>query len=336
MRSIAWAAAVVSVLGNMSLLSPVTAIPSEAASPMILKLATAVSTSDPYQYGAEQFKGIVEKATNNRIQVQIFPAAQLGSEREIIEGVALGTIEIGLVASAPLSGFAKPFLLFDLPFLFKDAMQARQILDGPIGEQVAKSIESKGIKLLSFNESGFRMMINSKRDVRDPKDLQGLRFRVMENPVYVAMFEALGASAVPIPFGEVYTSVGTGVVDGAEIPVNVIYANKIHEVAKHMTLTRHTYTPTPWLMNLKLFHGLSAEDQALMLRASREASAAQRALIDRKTDEFIALLKKEGVQVTVLSGVQLQQLREKVRPVYQKFEKEIGTELLQAVLKAIQ
>lgn len=324
------------LLGGGLLLFPATAPPGEGASSMTLKLATAVSTSDPYQYGAERFKDIVEKATNKRIQVQIFPAAQLGSEREIIEGVGLGTIELGLVASAPLAGFAKPFLLFDLPFLFKDAAQARKVLDGPIGERVAKSIEAKGIRLLSFNESGFRMMINSKRDVKDPNDLKGLRFRVMENPVYVAMFESLGASAVPIPFGEVYTSLGTGVVDGAEIPVNVIYANKIYEVAKHMTLTRHTYTPTPWLMNLKLFNGLSADDQALMVRASREASAAQRALIDRKTDEFIALLKKEGVQVTVPSEAQLQQLREKVRPVYQKFEKEIGPDLLQDVLKAVQ
>lgn len=336
MKSLRQFAVSLCILGPAFLLFAALPGTTDAASSITLKLATAVSTADPYQYGAERFKDIVEKATNKRIQVQIFPAAQLGSEREIIEGVGLGTIEMGLVASAPLAGFAKPFLLFDLPFLFKGAAQARRIIDGPIGEQVAKSIEPKGIKLLSFNESGFRMMINSKRDVKNVDDLKGLRFRVMENPVYVAMFEALGASAVPIPFGEVYTSVGTGVVDGAEIPVNVIYANKIHEVAKHMTLTRHTYTPTPWLMNLKLFNGLSAEDQALMVRASREASGAQRALIDKKTDEFIALLKKDGVQVTSLSEAQLQQLREKVRPVYQKFEKEIGPDLLQGVLKAVQ
>jgi tripartite ATP-independent transporter DctP family solute receptor len=300
-----------------------------ASAGQTLKLAHAVGTQDPYQYGAERFKEIVERESGGRLSVQIFPAAQLGNEREIIEGVKLGTIEVGLVASAPLAGFSSAFLLFDLPFLFKDAAHARRVLDGLVGERVARTLEPQGIKVLAFNESGFRMMFNSKRPVTAPEDLKGLKFRVMENPVYVSLFKALGSSAVPIPFGEVYSSLQTGVVDGAEIPVNVIYANKFHEQAKHMALTRHTYTPTPFIANLGLVQSLPAEDQRLLQRAAREAAAAQRALIDRKTAEYIELLKKDGVRVT---EVDTTAFRARAMPVYKEFEGKIGKELIEAVL----
>ncbi len=295
-----------------------------------LKLAHAVGIQDPYQYGSERLKELVEKGTSGRLTVQIFPAGQLGNEREIIEGVKLGTIEVGLVASAPLAGFSNAFLLFDLPFLFNDAAHARRVIDGPIGDQVAKTLEPHGIKVLAYNESGFRMMFNSKRSVTTPDDLKGLKFRVMENPVYVSLFKALGSSAVPIPFGEVYGSLQTGVVDGAEIPVNVIYANKFYEQAKFMALTRHTYTPTPFIANLKFLQALSPGDQQIVTQAARDAAAAQRALIDRRTSEFIDLLKKEGVKVTEVDTVAF---RARAAPVHKEYEAKIGKELLDAVLK---
>src|SRR5262245_9489852 len=150
--------AVLTVLGSLA----------GAAAQTVVKLAHAVSTQDPYQYGSERFKELVEKGTANRLQVQIFPAGQLGNEREIIEGVKLGKIEVGLVASAPLAGFSTAFLLFDLPFLFNDAAHARRVLDGPVGDKVARTLEPLGIKVLAYNESGFRMMFNSKRAVRSP------------------------------------------------------------------------------------------------------------------------------------------------------------------------
>ena len=169
-----------------------------AVAQTVVKLAHAVSTQDPYQSGSERFKEFVEKGTGGRLQVQIFPAGQLGNEREIIEGVKLGTIEIGLVASAPLAGFSTAFLLFDLPFLFNDATHARRVLDGPVGDKVARTLEPIGIKVLAYNESGFRMMFNSKRAVRTPDDLKGLKFRVMENPVYVsAAFGIWGRARFP-------------------------------------------------------------------------------------------------------------------------------------------
>ena len=285
------------------------------AAQTVVKLAHAVSTQDPYQYGSERFKEFVEKGTNGRLQVQIFPAGQLGNEREIIEGVKLGTIEVGLVASAPLAGFSTAFLLFDLPFLFSDAAHARRVLDGPVGDKVARTLEPLGIKVLAYNESGFRMMFNSKRAVRSPDDLKGLKFRVMENPVYVSLFRTLGSSAVPIPFGEVYGAIQTGVVDGAEIPVNVIYANKMYEQAKHMSLTRHTYTPTPFIANMGFLQKLTGDDQRALVQAARDAAAAQRALIDQRTNEFIELLKKQGMLVTEVDTAAFQT---KAAPVYKR------------------
>jgi hypothetical protein len=169
------------------------------------------------------------------------------------------------------------------------------------------------------------------RAVRSPDDLRGLKFRVMENPVYVSLFRNLGSSAVPIPFGEVYGAIQTGVVDGAEIPVNVTYANKMYEQAKHMALTRHTYTPTPFIANVAFLQKLPSDDQRSVTQAARDAAAAQRALIDQRTNEFIELLKKQGMQVT---EVDTAAFRAKAAPVYKEFEARIGKELLDEVLRS--
>jgi TRAP-type C4-dicarboxylate transport system substrate-binding protein len=173
-------------------------------------------------------------------------------------------------------------------------------------------------------------MFNSRRDVKTPDDLKGLKFRVMENPVYISLFKALGSSAVPIPFGEVYSSLQTGVVDGGEIPVNVIYTNKFYEQAKFMSLTRHTYTPTPFIASAKFLQRLTPADQSLLVQAAKEASAAQRTLIDQRTNEYIDLLKKAGVKV---AEVDTAAFRAKVAPVYKEFEAKIGKDLIDAVLK---
>ena len=267
------------------------------AAQTVVKLAHAVSAQDPYQYGSERFKEYVEKGTSGRLQVQIFPAGQLGNEREIIEGVKLGTIE-GLVASAPLAGFSTAFLLFDLPFLFSDAGARAPRTRRARGRQGRAHAGTAWDQSVGLQRVRVSMMFNSKRAVRSPDDLRGLKFRVMENPVYVSLFRAFGSSAVPIPFGEVYGAIQTGVVDGAEIPVNVIYANKMYEQAKHMSLTRHTYTPTPFIANVGFLQKLTGDDQRLVVQAARDASVAQRALIDQRTNEFIDLLKKQGMQVT--------------------------------------
>jgi TRAP-type transport system periplasmic protein len=297
-----------------------------------LKLAHGAATDDPYHTGATKFADLVAQYTNNAYKIIIFPNAQFGGEREMIEGTKLGTLELIVTASAPIAGFAPKFMLFDLPFLFRDNAHAHRVLDGPIGQQVAATLEPHGIKLLSWMESGFRNMITTKKRLARPEDMQGMRFRVMENPVYVSMFKNLGSSAVPIPSPEVYTSLQTGVVDGYEHPVGAYMAIKAYEVAKLVAMTGHAYTPAPLLMNLKVYNQLSKEHQQAFLRAAQEAAIVERAYIAKTLEEFKTKLRTTaGVQ---FYEIDKRPFQEKMAPVYKEFEAKVGRDLIDAIVQA--
>ena len=298
-----------------------------------LKLGHCTGTDDPYHVGATKFAELVPKYTTNAVQIVVFPSCQLGSgEREMIEGVKLGTLEMVLTASAPIAGFEPKFMLFDLPFLFRDNPHAHRVLDGPIGQKVAASLEPHGMKLLAWLESGFRNIITTKKRITGPDDMRGVKFRVMENPVYVSMFKNLGSTGVPIPAPEVYTSLQTGVVDGYEHPVGAYIGIKGYEVAKLVALTGHAYTPAPILMNLGVFSKLPKPQQDGLLRAAQEAAVFERAYVAKTLEEFKAKLSaKEGVQFYEVDKRPFQQ---KMAPVYKEFEAKVGKDLIEAILQA--
>jgi tripartite ATP-independent transporter DctP family solute receptor len=283
-------------LGLAALL--VTALPAAAPATTELKLGHCAGLDDPYHVGALKFAELARAHTRDQVRVTVFPSCQLGNgEREMIEGVKLGTLEMVLTASAPIAGFEPKFMLFDLPFLFRDNGHAHRVLDGPVGQAVAASLEPHGIKLLAWMESGFRNMITTRKRIGTPDDMRGMKFRVMENPVYVAMFRNLGSSGVPIPSPEVYTSLQTGVVDGYEHPVGAYMGIKAYEVAKLVALTGHAYTAAPILMNLQAFRRLPPAEQEGLLRAAREAAVHERAYVARTLEEFKAKLAgRDGVQ----------------------------------------
>lgn len=294
------------------------------------KLAHGAATDDPYHIGVTKFAELVSQYTNQAIKVTIYPNAQFGGEREMIEGVKLGTLELLITASAPIAGFEPKFMLFDLPFLFRDNPQAHRVLDGPIGQKVAASLEPHGIKLLCWMESGFRNMITTKKRINRPEDMVGMRFRVMENPVYVSMFKNLGSSAVPIPSPEVYTSLQTGVVDGYEHPVGAYMAIRAYEVAKLVALTGHAYTPAPVLMNLRVFNSLSKPQQEAFLKAAQEAAVVERNYIAQTLEEFKTKLRGTGVQ---FYDVDKKPFQQKMAPVYKEFEGKVGKDLIEAILQ---
>lgn len=297
-----------------------------------LKLGHCAGTDDPYHVGATRFAELAGQYTGNAVRVQVFPSCQLGGgERELIEGVKLGTLELVLTASAPIAGFEPKFMLFDLPFLFRDNGHAHRVLDGPIGQQVAATLEPHGIKLLAWMESGFRNMITTKKRIANPDDMRGMKFRVMENPVYVSMFRNLGSTGVPIPSPEVYTSLQTGVVDGYEHPVGAYMGIKAYEVAKLVALTGHAYTPAPILMNLAAFRQLPAAQQDGVLRAAQEAAVFERAYVAKTLEEFKSkLTTRDGVQFYVIDKASFQQ---RVTPVYKEFEGRVGKELIDGILQ---
>jgi tripartite ATP-independent transporter DctP family solute receptor len=307
-------------------------LPAGGESATELKLGHCAGLDDPYHVGAVKFAELAKTHTRDAVRVLVFPGCQLGSgEREMIEGVKLGTLEMVLTASAPIAGFEPKFMLFDLPFLFRDNEHAHRVLDGPVGQKVAASLEPHGIKLLAWMESGFRNMITTRKRIGAPDDMRGLKFRVMENPVYVSMFRNLGSSGVPIPSPEVYTSLQTGVVDGYEHPVGAYMGIKAYEVAKLVALTGHAYTAAPILMNLAAFRRLAPAEQEGVLRAAQEAAVHERAYVAKTLEEFKAKLSsRDGVQ---FYNVDKRPFQQKMAPVYREFEGKVGKDLIDAILQ---
>ncbi len=163
----------------------------------------------------------------------------------MLEGMRLGTVDAGVITNAVIAQIEPAFQLNDLPFLYENEAQAQRVLDGPVGQKLAAKLESKGVKLLGWMEGGFRNMINNVRPVEKPDDVKGVKYRVMQNPVFIGMFSSLGGNAVPMAWGETFTAVQQGAIDGLEIPLAVIDQNKYFEVTKFLSITNHTYSAIP-------------------------------------------------------------------------------------------
>lgn len=287
-----------------------------------LKLGHAVSDQHPYHMGAERFKEIVEKETGGEVEVSLFPNNQLGTgERDLLEGLQLGVVDVYVGSTGPMGGFEKKFMLFDFPFLFKDKAQAYEVLDGEIGTYVMGLLDKIGIKGLAWYENGFRHFTNSKRPVNTPDDVKGLKLRTMENKIHMALWRAMGADPTPMAWGEVFTALQQGTVDGQENPVPIIYVQKIYEVQKHLALTGHVFSPAMIAIAKAKFDALPEAHRAVILKAARESALYQREQITRMEEEQVAKLKELGMEVTAPN---VAPFREATKPVYDQFRGELG------------
>ncbi|GAB1400957.1 TRAP transporter substrate-binding protein [Aminivibrio sp.] len=287
-----------------------------------LKLGHAVSDQHPYHMGAERFREIVEKETGGEVEVSLFPNNQLGTgERDLLEGLQLGVVDVYVGSTGPMGGFEKKFMLFDFPFLFKDKAQAYEVLDGEIGTYVMGLLDKIGIKGLAWYENGFRHFTNSKRPVNTPDDVKGLKLRTMENKIHMALWRAMGADPTPMAWGEVFTALQQGTVDGQENPVPIIYVQKIYEVQKHLALTGHVFSPAMIAIAKAKFDALPEAHRAVILKAARESALYQREQITRMEEEQVAKLKELGMEVTAPN---VAPFREATKPVYDQFRGELG------------
>ena len=262
-----------------------------------IKFGHTGSLEHQYQIGAEQFKKLVEAESKGEIKVNIFPQAQLGGERDLAEGVRMGTIEIASVAAGNLAGFVPELQLFGIPFLFPTAKQVYAVLDGEVGKDIAAIMASKGFVSLAFWEVGFRNMTNNTRPIKTPEDMKGLKIRVQESKIWIQFMNRLGAVATPIPFGELYSALQQKVVDGQENPVATIYSMKFYEVQKYLSLTGHTYEPAHVIANPKWFNGLDPKHQSIILKAAADAAVYQRQTLADKDKERFEVIKKAGVVI---------------------------------------
>jgi tripartite ATP-independent transporter DctP family solute receptor len=311
------------------------ATPALAQNTTVIKLGwtTSDGAQDPYAVGARAFQSAVERETRGSVQVQLFPNRQLGDERQMLEGMRFGTVDAGIITNAVIAQIEPAFSVNDLPFLFANEAQAHKVLDGAVGAELAKRLSTKGIVALGYMEGGFRNMINNKRPVNAPGDVAGVKYRVMQNPVFIDMFNSMGGSAIPMAWGETFTAVQQGTIDGLEIPLAVIDANKYFEVTKFLSLTNHTYSMIGLVISKRSLDKLTPEQRTAVTNAAKSATAIQRQVSLADAKATIGKLEKNGMKINAVADVGA--FRKSVGPVYEKFRKSDAGPLLEQVLAAV-
>jgi len=278
----------------------------------------------------------LEKVSDGKLKMKTFGSANLGSDEQMQGALAGGAQEMMVGSTAPLAGMVKEFGVFDLPFLFNSEKEADAVLDGPLGQDLLKKLEAKGLVGLVYWENGFRNMTNSKRPITRAEDLQGIKLRVMQNQIALGVFNTLGANAVPMPFSELFTALETRTVDGQENPITTIQSSKFYEVQPFLTITRHVYTPWVVLASKKWWDTLSPDEQKLI----RQAAAASRDFErkDSRADSTKAMttLEQAGMKINTVTPEEVARMRQKVQPVVDKYTQELGPELVRQLNDEIQ
>src|SRR5690606_16987820 len=300
-----------------------------------LRIAYLVPEEHSAHIQSLKFKEKLEEESDGRLTVELYPNGQLyGSDREAIEAVQLGNLEMTIPAVAPLASFNEKFLVFDLPFLFNDYDAAYTALDGELGQELLDSLEQNDLKGLVFGENGFRHVSNNDKPIQSPADMEGLKLRTLENPLHTDTFKAFGANASPFAFGELYTALQQGTYDAMECPISLYYTNKFYEVQDYLTLTGHVYAAAILLANNDFYNSLPEDLQQLVMEASEEFKDEQRALAQQQDVEFLEQLKAEGMQVNDLTAEQRNEFRQAAQTVYDKYESQIGKDLIDRALAA--
>ena len=287
-----------------------------------LRINIALAQNSHYGVAIDTFAREVERRTNGRYKVQTFYSSALGAERESVEGVQLGTLDLTLTSTGPLPNFVPDVAILDIPFLFRDYAHARAVLDGPIGQELLTKFEAKGMVGLAWAENGFRHMTTRKRPVNVPDDLRGLKMRTMENPIHIEAYRQFGILPTPMAFTEVFTALQQGTVDGQENPLSVITAAKLDQVQKYLSLTGHVYSPAVFLMNKAQWDKLSQADKQAFLDAAKEAVKANRARVDDDERKAVADLRAKGMTVT--ENLDKAKFQAALEPVYADFAKRFG------------
>lgn len=297
--------------------------------PVTLRLGHILPEGALYDVAAQKFAEVLAKNSNGRIKINIHRDGQLGFERDLIEGMRLGTVDAGVITAAPIAGFEPRFMVLDLPFIFKSRESAFKVMDGEVGKKLFGYLEAQNLKPLAFFDAGWRTVVSTKKPLARPEDYPGSRFRVMENPLYVATFKSLGVNATPLNFGEVYTGLRQGTIDSLDLPPYVVFATKIYEVAKYMAVTEHMLTPVVLMMSGAKFKALPPDLQAIVVESAKEITPWQRDLAERTNTEIMGKLRGLGMEIIPAPDKQVFQSR--MEPVYKEFEAKIGKDLIEAV-----
>lgn len=295
----------------------------------VLRIGYAVPTNSHYGDGANAFCEGIEKGTQGRYTCQHFPSGSLGGEREMIESVQLGTLDLVHTSTGPLGNFVPEVRIVDIPFLFRDYDHARKVMDGPIGQDLLDKTKQNGLIGLAWSENGFRHMTNNVRPIVQASDASGLKMRTMENRVHMDGYRTFGILPTPMAFPELFTALQQGTVDGQENPIPVILASKFSQVQRHLSLTNHVYSPAIIILSPAVWNKLSDADKEVFVQAAQAGAAATRKRVNGDEDAGIAILKADGMQV--VEQVNGESFRQAITPAYIEFAKEFGADNIRAI-----
>ena len=265
-----------------------------------VKFATAGAIGSPIALGMEKFAAIVKDKSDGKITVKLFPGGTLGGDVQTLSALQGGTVEMTTMNAGILAGVAPDFAVVDLPFLFENPKEADAVMDGPVGAALAAELPEKGLVGLAYWELGFRQLTNNRHPVAKVDDIAGLKIRVIQTPIYIDLFNALGANAVPMPFTELYTALETGAIDGQENPAPSILTAKLND-----------------------------DERQLLRDAAMEAREYQRTVSREQAAKALEELQSEGMEITELPPEEMAKFREKAQPVADKFAAQINPALMQ-------
>lgn len=332
----AWLKAASAAVLLVSALASRTPAAAQEVKDRTIKLALANTIDSAHGSGAKRFAEVVAQKSGNKLKVRIYAGGTLGGEVVVASAMQGGTIEMSMMGPGLLTGMDKDFGIFDTPFLFDDHKEADAVLDGPVGKKLIDRLPAKGLIGLSYWDHGFRVLTNSRRPVAKVEDIQGLKIRVQQIPVFIDAFAALGANPVPLPFPELYTALETKTVDGQENPFVSIEVTKFYEVQKYASNTRHAYSPLLVLAGKRFWDQLSADERKILSDAAEETKPYERETsrsMDRKAMEE---LKSKGMTITEISPEERARMRERLKPAIERHHKTINEALVQEVHSELQ
>lgn len=288
----------------------------------------------PQGQGAQKFADLLGEKSGGKIKVRLFPGGTLGGDVQTVSALQGGTLDITVLNSGILAAQAPDYAMLDFPFLFNNVEEAHAVIDGPVGQKLAAQLDSKGLVGLGYWDLGFRNLTNSKHPVTKLEDMQGLKIRVIQSPIYLETFSALGANPVPMAFPEVYTGLEQHTIDGQENPFTVIEGNKFYEVQKYLSVTGHIFNPQSLIISQKTWNRLNEDEKAMIRAAAAEAQTFQREVTAAGMDKAKATLAA-AMTVNEISPAEKDRLRERVKPVIDKFAKSLDGELVKTMYEEI-
>ncbi|WP_298235388.1 TRAP transporter substrate-binding protein [uncultured Azohydromonas sp.] len=312
------------------------ALAAPATAQKVLKVGIGLSDDHPQGVAVKKFGEILSHKTGGKLTVKLYASGALGNDVTMISALRGGMQEMVVPDSSTLVSLVKDFGVINLPLVIQNEKEADALLDGPFGQKLLEKLPEKGLIGLAFWENGFRHVSNSRKPINKADDFSGLKVRVVQNPLFIDTFNTLGANAVPMPFTELYSAMEQKAVDGQENPLATILASKFYEVQKHTVLDKHIYSAWVLLLSKKTWDGFTADEKKAVQEAAREATVFERKTIRAFSEQALAELKKQGMQVTELPAAEQARMKEKLQPVVAKFSKEFGEATAKAMFTELE